>query len=675
MGDPNLTGEFSFLGFRLDVGKRCLFNPEGQPVSLSSRALDILTLLVQNRGTTLSKTYLVEHVWPDAVVEENNLNQAISSLRRALDDSKNNSRFIKTVTGRGYCFVAEIDEPLSSDTNLVTATAESSDESDLTEIHQSLPPLANTGHNTRNSIAFFALLLVMLAGGVMIYYNSADPAAELASTSTPNIQTTELAPTSAASTTLPNSIAVLPLTNLTLATDADADRTIFTLGLHDELIHQLGMTDNLTLVSQESFLAPDIREYSLGEIGRLLNVDSLLTGTILFQESKARIILQILQSQTGVIKWTYAYEINTGNFSDMLETQHVIARKIANVVHGGVNQALSAVPTRPTASYEAYRYNVAARSAFSNMNFSETLHLTKKSLAVDPDYVGAMYNFSKANSFLAIVPSEGMTTSAHQQLALDSAQRIIELAPELHDGYLLKAHSLASLGRWKEAMQEVHTLKDLDAPLFDNYLLAPLLMSLGDFQAAIDALEANLTVQPINAYGRGLLLTAYESSGNPVQAQHEYEIGEELNPIWWGDTVNTFLALGRHEKVQNIQDLYKTPHAIKSMLHDLNEGNYAKLHSILEVHQATKTNISSEYIFYAAIAAAIDAPEMAVDFMELNTADMSTNIFWFWLPLFHDARQLPQFRDLLKKLGLVSYWQEFGWPAICHPQDDSFICD
>src|SRR5215468_327999 len=97
--------EVNFGRFRLDLGQRKLAR-EGKPVQLGSRALDILCVLASAKGEVVSKDELMTRVWPDIVVEENNIQVHISALRRALDDGKGGqTHLITTVPGRGYRLV------------------------------------------------------------------------------------------------------------------------------------------------------------------------------------------------------------------------------------------------------------------------------------------------------------------------------------------------------------------------------------------------------------------------------------------------------------------------------------------------------------------------------------------------------------------------------------------
>lgn len=100
---------YEFDSFRVDCQRRLLLRRE-EPVQLPSKALDTLVVLVQRRGEVVTKDELMRAVWPDAFVEEGNLSQSIHLLRRALGESAEDHRYIVTVPGRGYRFVAEVRE-------------------------------------------------------------------------------------------------------------------------------------------------------------------------------------------------------------------------------------------------------------------------------------------------------------------------------------------------------------------------------------------------------------------------------------------------------------------------------------------------------------------------------------------------------------------------------------
>src|SRR6185503_12128950 len=99
----------AFAGYRLDTRKRLLLGPDGAPVDISARAFDTLHCLASNPHELVDKQELMRAVWPASVVEENNLNQQISAVRKALGEAAGEHRFIVTVTGRGYRFVQDVE--------------------------------------------------------------------------------------------------------------------------------------------------------------------------------------------------------------------------------------------------------------------------------------------------------------------------------------------------------------------------------------------------------------------------------------------------------------------------------------------------------------------------------------------------------------------------------------
>jgi TolB-like protein len=109
MTEPPQSGLYEFAGFRLDPRQHLLWKSDSaQAVPLTSRAFDTLLYLVEHRGQLLEKSALLKAIWPDVVVEENSLNQSISALRRVLGEQPGEHRFIVTVPGRGFRFVADV---------------------------------------------------------------------------------------------------------------------------------------------------------------------------------------------------------------------------------------------------------------------------------------------------------------------------------------------------------------------------------------------------------------------------------------------------------------------------------------------------------------------------------------------------------------------------------------
>ncbi len=105
---PPHPDSYDFGDFRLEAGKRLLLR-HGNPVALTPKIFDTLLYLVQHQGKVIAKDDLMRAVWPETVVEENNLNQSISTLRRVLGENRGENRYIATVPGRGYHFIPVVE--------------------------------------------------------------------------------------------------------------------------------------------------------------------------------------------------------------------------------------------------------------------------------------------------------------------------------------------------------------------------------------------------------------------------------------------------------------------------------------------------------------------------------------------------------------------------------------
>ena len=103
MGDAQTPVAYEFAGFRLEPARRALTRPDGTAAHLSGKPFDTLVYLVERAGELVDRDELLHSVWPKRVIEDNNLNQAIATLRRILGE-----QHVVTVAGRGYQFVTPV---------------------------------------------------------------------------------------------------------------------------------------------------------------------------------------------------------------------------------------------------------------------------------------------------------------------------------------------------------------------------------------------------------------------------------------------------------------------------------------------------------------------------------------------------------------------------------------
>src|SRR5262245_58584353 len=99
---------YEFGDFRLDDGQQLLVRADGTRLALPARAFGVLVHLVEHAGEVVDKSAMMKAVWPNVVVDENNLSQHLSAVRKVLGDGRQEPRYILTIPGRGFRFVADV---------------------------------------------------------------------------------------------------------------------------------------------------------------------------------------------------------------------------------------------------------------------------------------------------------------------------------------------------------------------------------------------------------------------------------------------------------------------------------------------------------------------------------------------------------------------------------------
>lgn len=649
---------YKFSGFSLDVGARTLFGPDGNEINLNARAFDTLCVLVRHHGNTVTKGFLMDAVWHEGVVEENNLNQAISVIRKALQDNKGQRDYVKTVARRGYCFTVpvETEAPAAA---MPVGDAEA----------RSVPPHGGVFPSVAGVAALTVLALVSIMVVVMLPDDTAQP------------ETAEAVLPPAEENILPGSIAVLPFTvlnkdapntELNSELDKNDNKELFTLGLHSEIINQLAKVNSLNVIGRESVMALNPETTELSDIRRMLRVESVMYGTILYSEQRARVNLQIVDSASRVTLWAGTYETALDSLDAFISIQRDIATNVTNALQTSLHdKELEAIDLIPTASFEAYRYYLAAEQAYDNQDLVQAWKLAGQAVELDPGYLDALYAYSHFNTVMMAVPLPGMSSEQHFELALQTAQQYIEAAPERPEGYALKAGAYSTAGMFDEVLAEIDRMSAMGSSLADMKFYA-LLLSLGEFDEAIEALEDNLFTEPLNIYSRGFLMVAYEMAGRRQDSRRVHAVSEELNPIWWGDGVQVILALGRNEPLQDIDDMVVSGE-LKEMLHRVDDRAFVldAIHRQLDDEDA----FAAEMIYYSALAAYHGEHELAVAIMRDSLPKVWINLLWIWLPVYDEARKLDSFHAMLEESGATAYWEKYGWPEVCTPAAESFSCD
>jgi len=414
MGPPVV---YAFASFRLDVEERGLFQ-HGRSVALTPKAFDTLLVLVERHGRLVTKDELFKAVWPDAFVEENNLAQHISALRRVLAADPQ-APVIETVPKRGYRFVGDVvaGERMEAEAPSVPVEAVLPDTSGP-------PDGAVTGPSAWRVWAWRAGLAMLVAAALMALARQAR---------------LPEAPGEAAGVTR---IAVLPFSNLGAAGD-----DTFVAGLTEEIASRLGGLQQLAVRSSTTMAGYDRTGKTAREIGADLGVRYFVEGSVRWATdaggARVRVTPRLVRASDDTTVWTHPYD---APLVDLLGVQTDIAHQITSALQVAIDarerRALSARPTEDTEAYMAYLNGLA----FAQQGWSDTASTAQarawmeKAVARDP-------RFALAWSLLARVLARQYTSGAGRspevRISADRAvQTALALAPDLPDTHLAAAEIL-----------------------------------------------------------------------------------------------------------------------------------------------------------------------------------------------------------------------------------------
>jgi TolB-like protein/DNA-binding winged helix-turn-helix (wHTH) protein/Tfp pilus assembly protein PilF len=405
---------YEFDTFRIDALKRQLLR-DGKPVQLTSKAFETLLMLVRHRGATVSKDDLMNSIWSDTAVEENNLTQQISTLRKALGERVGEHRFIVTVPGRGYSFIAPVRENAGGETSEIvlqefTQSSITIDVCDDAKENKSLNKSFKFSALYR-AFALAAALLILTAAAIWFYPRSKP----------------------LSSNSAPKTIAVLPFKSL----NADGNDEFLGTGMSDTLIAKLGNLQNLAVRPTNSVIKYANENRDAIAAGRELKVDAVLDGTVQRSGEQIRVTVQMLDVESGRILWGQSFD---SKFSDIFSVQDAISEEVAGALQLKLSsEEQKEIRAHSTENIEAYQAYLRGRYLWnkrSEQSLNKAIGYFEQAIKFDPNY--ALAYAGVADSYL-VLNYYDMSDLAYEETLRRAKQAVLK-ALELNDS-LAEAHT------------------------------------------------------------------------------------------------------------------------------------------------------------------------------------------------------------------------------------------
>ena len=636
------TNEFYEFGrFRVKSEERVLLR-ERELVPLTPKAFDILLTLLENDGRIVHKEDLMKKVWPNTFVEEGNLTQNVSLLRKALGESANGPQFIETVPRRGYRFVAPVSKINVTNGEQLREIPNSplppNVPSSLTE--EVSPALRKSELETRNlkletvskRVPAVALALAAVLATVVgiAYLGGRDKAG--------------------ASTTAIQSIAVLPFVD----DSPDADAEFLDDEIAESLVNSLTKLPKLRVVPRSVMVGYKGRNVDPRKVGEELNVRAVVTGRVHRHGDTISIQADLIDLDSVSQIWGQHYD---RRLSDILLVQEEISRDIFENLRLKLN-------VEEQKQLEAYRLYLRGRNAWNKRTpegLQQGIDYFQQAINTDPNYAAAYAGLADCYNMQVIYgvdqPKEGFPKAkeaavkalemdetlaeAHTSLAFIKfrwdrdrveAEREFQLAIKYKPTYA-PAHQwyssyLVALERFDEAVAEARRTQELEPLSFiASSHLGWILYLSGRNDEAIATCTKILNLDPNSFPARRYLGLAYEQKGMYPQAVEEFQKGVKLSgsPLMLALLGHAYAASGKTAQARQVL----------TDLHELETRRYISPYTVAAIY----TGLGERDQSFKWLERAYE--ERDVWLMNLKVD-----------PVFAKLRSDKRFQDLLTRAGL-----------------------
>jgi TolB-like protein/DNA-binding winged helix-turn-helix (wHTH) protein/Tfp pilus assembly protein PilF len=521
---------YLFGPFRLNPETRVLLRA-GDVVPLPPKAVETLLVLLRSAGQPVEKEALIQAVWPDAFVEENNLAHHISVLRKTLGNGEGEKSYIETIPKRGYRFVGDVNEAV--------------EDGGAAEHAPAAPFGAPTQSRlTRRRLAAAIALLVVGALVFVWWLSRRGTAAPLF-----------------------ESLAVFPFQNLS----GDPGQDYVSDGLTESLVGEIAKIGEIRVISRTSVMRYKDGRKPLPQIAQELNAGAIIEGSVARFGDRARVTVQLLDGAKDKHLWAETYERDLAEIPKLWsEVAIAVAREIRARIDPEQRAQLSGRPVKREA-FEAYlrgRYYWNKRTAD---NIHKAVEWFRKAIDEDPAYARAYGGLADCYNQLGTVLIGGQPPTEIRPQAIAAARRALEIDPELAEAHaalayarlydwewaaaeegfqralrlnpsyasahLWYAHSLSMRKRHDEALREVRLAQRLDplSPIIHTQV-GWILQHAGRYDEAIQELREVLAADPNYLWALWRIGSSYTSKSmfqegiDALERQRRFPEG--AHPFW-----------------------------------------------------------------------------------------------------------------------------------------------
>lgn len=612
---------YEFGRFYLDASDRVLKRDQ-EPVALTPKSFDILLALVENSGQVVEKDDLMKRVWPNTFVEEGNLTQNVSLLRKALGESANGPQFIETVPRRGYRFVAEVRPANGVRNGSPAATIEKETRTSVAKPRFRL---------RRSWLALGSVALALIVVAAIVFFGRRGTSGAGASSS---IQ----------------SIAILPFLDESAGPDAEY--------LDDEiaasLVNSLSKLPKLRVVPRSVTDNYKGKNIDPRQVGKELNVRAVLTGRVHRRGDTISIQADLIDIESVSQIWGQHYD---RRLADILLVQEEISRDIFENLRLKLN-------VEEQRQLEAYRLYLKGRNSWNKRTaeqLKQAIEFFEQAIAIDPNYALAYAGLADCYN-MQVIYGVRQPKDAFPK-ARDAAVKALEI-----DSTLAEAHTSLAFTKFRWDRDRIEAEREFQTAIRQKPTYAPAhqwyssyLVAYERFDEAIAAAKRAQELDPLSFIASSHLAWIYYLSGKSDLAIEQCEKMLARDPNFF--PARRYLGLAYQQKGQNQKaiaefqrglQLSGSPLMLALLGHAYAiEGKTREAREVLaELRELEGQRYVSAYTV-AAIHAGLGEREEA--FKLLERAYEESDVWLMNLkvdPVFGNLRSDRRFQSLLTRAGL-----------------------
>jgi DNA-binding winged helix-turn-helix (wHTH) protein/TolB-like protein/Tfp pilus assembly protein PilF len=604
---------YEFDNFRIDSGKRLLWNGGGEPISLTPKIFDTLLYLVSHNGKVIEKEELMSAIWADTIVEENNLNKNISVLRRVLGENPGDHRYIVTVPGTGYKFVADV---------RVTADETIPEASDP-------EPRREKRRSKRTAFAAGGLITAVAVAVVAFgysYFNNHRPI---------------------------DSIAVMPFVNKS----GDAELEYLADGLTGNLIESLSKVPDLKVKALSTVVRYKGANSDARRIGQELNVAAVLFTHLIETGEDLTLQVELVDSRNENIIWRQTYQKKV---SGLVVLQSELARdlvgKLSVPITDKTREKLAKRDTENSDANLLYLSGVNHFRKLTEQDAKKAIDLFWQAIQKDPEYARAYAAIASTHLSLTRCCDGHPSELLKGKLA---ALKAVELDDELAEGHSALATLIYSYDwNWAEAEKEFLRALELDPnSSMSHFSYADFLARTGRRQQANVEGERARELEPYSPF-----FNAFGANKDPEKAVERIRFAIDLDPNFYfshGMAAVIYRERKEYEKAIAEAQLAKKlspdqtwSDVILSSIY-VNAGKPEEARAILDqLLLRSKSRFVPPY-HIAVLYNNVGDKERALDWLEKAYAIRDPKLTSLKIMNWKNVENDPRFQDILRRVGLV----------------------